>query len=317
MAPSFYLSVLVFTRLFSHASGVAVVMRSEEKGQAFVEADGSVGIRESESNGDMCDVDYPLGNESTCDCVDTTHHSIILDEEMCKEAAKEAGLHAAEGKFMIHSAWFDKHPKGCFKDKCTSDASDQSQCYFYNPATSRQTKCVTGVHRDSVTGVPVCKRDRFVKGTPDTNGGCLVGGTVHADYGVIMDEDHCVETAICMGDALGEEFRVDVLDASLHDTHPLGCYIDTKEGGDGKVRYNPPHENVVAPRFPKGTPLCNVTVRTWISGGGATGSSTVGVEARTTNTSQLFSAETRAKMLSTTFSAETRAKMLSTTPNPL
>lgn len=253
--------------------------------ELFADGDMQVTYQRHESRAresDMCDVDYPLGTEGTCDCVDSTNHQIILQEEMCIQAAKEAGVSTPVGNFRLTPEWTNHHPKGCFKDTCNSDP--KGQCYFFNPIGGLPAQCQTpkemvllnGDASPEVTGVPVCRRAKYLNGTVNANGVCPMAG-----YGVIMNENNCSEAAMCLGDGTGIEFRPDVLDASKHDLYPLGCFIDST---DGKVYYNAPiagrSTTTHPPTNPVGTPICNVTVRTRINFGEASG--TTNVEDRAT-----------------------------------
>jgi len=236
--------------------------------ELFADGDMQVTYQHHESRAresDMCDVDYPLGNEGTCDCADSANHQIILQEEMCVQAAFEAGVSTPLGSFRLQPEWTNHHPKGCFKDTCSSDP--KGQCYFFNPIGNLPAQCAGTTHllngdaAPQVTGVPVCRRAKYLNGTADTNGGCP------DQYGVIMNENNCSEAATCLGDGTGSEFRVDVLNESQHDHYPLGCFVNSGPGQDGKVYFNAPlagrSTTANPPTNPLGTPICNVTVRTY------------------------------------------------------
>lgn len=223
----------------------------------------AAGYTESKYEEASCDgdFDYPLGSDGTCVCDDPDHQELIGQEEMCLEAATQAGVSAPPSNFILNEEWFNFHPKGCFKDTCKSDP--KGQCYFFNPIGNFPAKCgnysLPDGSRPPVTGVPVCRRVKYMNGTVDGNGGCPI------DYGVIMDETNCTVAAECLGYCKGDEFRVTSLNQSRHDDFPQGCFRKSGDGEDGCVYYNPPLENWNEPKGPKGTPICNVTKRTWIN----------------------------------------------------
>lgn len=225
-----------------------------------------------DSTADMCDVDFPLGGAGGCACSDETSHELILQEEMCRVAAAQAGVTAPDN-FRLKSEWFNHHPKGCFVDTCSDT---KGVCYFYNPIGNLPAQCgnwtMPNGDQPQVTGHPVCQRARYQNGTIDGNDGCA------NDYGVVMDETNCSEAAICLGYCEGTEFRVTSLNQSRHDDFPVGCFINTAPGQDGCVYYNPPLENWEPPRTPVGTPVCNVTVRTWIDSAGDISGGSVNVD---------------------------------------
>lgn len=291
MAPSFTLWVLALTRfLISDVSCVAItadsaIMRTEKKAAMELGASGelrSSAYDESSADG-FCNDDFPLGAEGQCDCADTTKHTIIEQEEMCIEAAKQAGVSTLPGKFRLESNWFNYHPKGCFKDVCSSDP--KGQCYFFNP-TETVAKCANIFMMDgsqpAVTGVPVCRRPKYLYGTVFA-GGAFTDAGCPDQYGVVMDENNCTQAASCLGEADGDEFRVTALNLSQHHDFPMGCFNNTHKFDEGfvlgRVYYNPAIDGLGNPTDAYGTPICNVTVRTWINGG-EVGTSTVNVEDR-------------------------------------
>lgn len=197
---------------------------------------------------DMCDFDYPVGTgqakvgdgskipedpENGCDCADTTNHQLILQEEMCIQAAKEAGVTAPTGVFLIPSELGHDRPKGCFKLPCKEDV--RGICYFFNgigdtpygclkAADGTLGKIFTDGRKRQIKGVPVCSRPKFLNGTIDGNDGCPNG------YGVVMDEDKCREAGTCLGACEGEEFRKGVLNQSQHNDFPEGCFFEKAQG---------------------------------------------------------------------------------------
>jgi len=201
---------------------------------------------------EMCSLDFPLGPEGDCKCADEAKHELILEEDICMEAARQAGVSAPWLTFRLHAEWYNHHPKGCFKQSCTQDP--KGICYFFNPVGDNPAKCanrtklVNGDDAPAVTGQPVCKRPKYQNGTMDSNVGCPAG------YANIIDHDTCVEAAVCKGLSRGTEFRVTSKNQSRHDDFPTGCFVSSS---DGKAYFNPPLENWLAPHSPKGKPLCN------------------------------------------------------------
>jgi len=110
--------------------------------------------------GAMCSLDYPLGVVGRSECVNP-EHTLILEREMCLEAARMAHMDVDPKSFTLHPEWGKIHPMGCFKDKCTLKATktvsakekaagnatgtgaanatlmqeleEAGECYFFNP----------------------------------------------------------------------------------------------------------------------------------------------------------------------------------------
>lgn len=266
MMPTFQIILAATGLLIAVVSGVSVgLMRAEGKTSVELHASGAILTEPSREmdedyslETDMCDLDYPLGKDG-CGCHDG--HNQILQEEMCIQAAKEAGATAPQGKFKIGSEYFHKRPKGCFKFPCSEDP--RGICYFYNPIgnTDGPAKCANTPITDStlcgetpcmpeVEGMPVCSRPKYLNGSIDGVGDCPAG------YQVVMNENNCSEEATCLGYCEGAEFREAVMNHSMHDEFPEGCFIHKVEGC---VYYNPPLPAFGNPARPKGTSICNVT----------------------------------------------------------
>jgi len=107
------------------------------------------------SAGAMFALDYPLGVVGRSECVDP-EHTLILEREMCLEAARMAHMDVDQATFTLTPEWGKVHPMGCFKDKCTLKATrtfaaagangtdvsnatlmqqleEAGECYFFNP----------------------------------------------------------------------------------------------------------------------------------------------------------------------------------------
>lgn len=290
MKPVSSIAVLALTRfLISDVSCVSVtvegsLVRSESKQkdepvkmQLELQPSGAMQpSREDDSavGKAMCEMDWPLGPEGGCKCADEAKHNLILEEDECMEAARQAGVSAPFLTFRLHSEWYNHHPKGCFKQSCSQDP--KGICYFFNPVgdnparCKNETKLVNGNDAPEVTGQPVCKRPKYQNGTLNSNEGCPTG------YQNIIDAAYCKDAAVCMGITQGSEFRVTSKNQSRHDDFPKGCFVDNK---DGKVYFNPLLENWVAPRSPFGTPLCNNSESTFFEGTGGTGGTDVSARA--------------------------------------
>jgi len=229
--------------------GAAGTMQASSQPKEFVD---------EETKLDMCDYDYQLGN-SSCSCAHEDHY-LILDESVCQEAAAEAGATAPVGKFAIHSDWYHKRPKGCFKFPCTEDP--KGVCFFYNGVVeaSGPAKCGNYTLPDGsqpdVEGTPVCKRAKFLNGTVDGVGGSDPSAAGCPDgYQVIMNENNCSEADVCLGYCEGGDFVEGVANASQYNEYPEGCFIHKVQGC---VYFNPPRNMSYLPRDPDGQPICKV-----------------------------------------------------------
>jgi hypothetical protein len=232
-----------------------------------LELDGSGSSDEvNQARESMCDIDFPLGIENGCSCqsagADEPHHTIILQKALCIEAASRHGMDTRE-PFAIEDAWFDYHPKGCFKDVCRHDST--KDCYFFNGVEPVPRKCPgtnsTGfvdLHPTVALGTPVCQRARYINGTTHTathsHGGCPTG------YGVIFHELKCTEAGTCLGDSLAKDFRITAHNESEHNVYPNGCFFSEKLD---LIEYNNPEANGGAeptePGRNGGTQICQVS----------------------------------------------------------
>lgn len=194
---------------------------------------------------DFCDYDFPLGTILTNNCTDDRHER-ILDMGECRQAAVQANAKTT-GDFELGYDWYDKHPEGCFTEKCNdADGDDAAPCYFYNPSPTLPSNIVKGT--------PVCKRPKLQNGTADTNGGCP------KDYHPVTNEARCMEFATCLTHCVGQpEFRINVANASLYNQYPKYCFIHPD---DGCVYFNEPRAGMPDPTAPVGMPICNVTTIT-------------------------------------------------------
>lgn len=295
MASSFsILALLGLSCLNNEVLGVAVtaeksLMRSETHEKAVMEFEASGAMhsqpksrpkKSGAGNADDCDVDYPIG-QNACECADPHHHSLILDQDMCIEAARQAGAHApASPAFEIPAAYYHSRPKGCFMFPCNDTGATHGVCYFYNPIGNIPHQCDpdwnstdTGGQSHAtptVEGKPVCKRVLFENGTADENGGCPTG------YEVIEHESTCADAGSCLGYCEEDaHFRTAIHNQSNHDLFPQGCFIHKV---DGCVYYNRrlAHDQQQLPTNPQGTPLCNVSIHTnWAVGGNGTSASNI------------------------------------------
>merc|ERR1712232_267411 len=118
---------------------------------------------------------------------------------------------------------------GCFKESCPENS--EGVCYFYNPTPTEPDEIIDGT--------PVCHRPKLVNGTVNTNAGCPAG------YAPVTDSERCMEFGACLGYCIGQEFRIDLQNASLYHQYPKHCFIHKV---DGCVYYNRPVSGMADPR---------------------------------------------------------------------
>jgi hypothetical protein len=212
--------------------------------------------------GAFCHLDFVLGQDDSNEC-NGTHSKIHSDFpdgnvsiDMCIEAAQlsNAKMDPVNDGFKIAGAYQSKHPKGCFKTTTNSKT-----WYFYNNNGDVDWPNATS----TMTGTPICSRNKYEDGAEGSHGGCPDG------YKVIMDEDTCEEMGSCLserpnsGGSIG--FSPHIEEKKLY---PVGCFkasSGTRNLESGKVYWNAPsdlgkpNEGTL-----KGTPVCIVnTVLKW------------------------------------------------------
>merc|ERR1719379_1023638 len=110
-----YAVVGLLLQTYALYTEAAPVMRRAER-EAHLGAGGEMVQVQKHAHleSDSCDRDYPLGNESTCNC---SHpgDELILQQELCLQAAKEAGATAHDEEFLVKYDYGQVHPMGCFK----------------------------------------------------------------------------------------------------------------------------------------------------------------------------------------------------------
>lgn len=200
---------------------------------------------------DTCNNDYLLGFNNTNECLNSTHHRLIMDEGMCIRAANLTGAGLDIPFFKLDETWQDLHPKGCFLWECDKvgdgSSTDKKWCFYYNP----------GENPLYPRGHPVCYRAEYVNGTQDTNGGCDPG------YQRVMDEQACADAAECLGFATENEFRIGDWNWTKHDEYPKGCFIRTDTGAFQFNNVSSLHGAEPAhPEIGGGIPICNVSHKT-------------------------------------------------------
>lgn len=213
-----------------------------------------------------CNNEYPLGKEGTSQCTED-HHNLIIDPEMCMQAAKMTNARIEFEHFELGEFWWDLQPKGCFAAPC--EWSKGKMCYFYNPYSGPDDPCEgtggagtdangTALSQDKVKcpGTPICFAPHYVNGTTNSNG--LGNGTCQKGYQVVKDEDTCRASASCQGFCTGADFNVGLTNGSQHLDHPVGCFINKD---DGCFYWNEPARVALVgvPSNPKGIPVCNAT----------------------------------------------------------
>jgi len=207
-------------------------------------------------NTDFCRNGYLLGQEGTNECQDAALHSLITTVGPCEDAARAAGgeIGTPTTHFVLQGVVIiEEYPIGCYRE-----AGDGP--FFFNPSGSLPTN--PGKHG----ATPVCRRNRNVNGTTNSNGGCPTDST-HA-YQRVLDLSTCQKLASCEGYCkdLNNVFEVgtqvpseavrDDREAwtSKYNEMPSGCFIRPE---DGCVYYNTPQ--AAEPTAPKGIPLCNIS----------------------------------------------------------
>lgn len=245
----------------------------------FIEGNGCL----EDTDASPCNKDDGTAKDN-CGCLES-HHQVIMDQDLCKEAAKTAGAttndnflvsgeetDAASGQTIDKK---DRRPQGCFKAKCDPSDAASGFCFFFNSKGSLPLKCAGETAQNGaqpkVEGIQMCKRNRYEYGTVNGNGGCPdLEGT--GDFGVIESESLCVEAAQILGACKGTDFSNMVVTAkngSRYNDFPDGCFLDTGNlikahhkcvYFNAKPGYpNNIDENWGAPSSPVGTPVCNVT----------------------------------------------------------
>jgi len=199
---------------------------------------------------DECNTDFVEGTVDTSNCSDATQHDMILQESMCKDAARYSGAgESVNGSMQLVHTWEHRRPRGCFKESCSTTASPSGVCYRIN---------LIGDWPTHPEGMPICTRPRNLLGLKNAQASCPTG------YKVIDDEDTCMTVSNCLQLRAGDNFVIGTHNATRHLDYPRGCFIDNQ---DNKTYFNPANPvgegvNVL------GTPICNVsTVLRWGAGG--------------------------------------------------
>lgn len=207
-----------------------------------------------------CGQDFRFGVSNKTNCTNTVDDALILDPDDCYAAAAQAGVTANKSTFYVDSTYFQITPKGCFAHPCAEDA--HGVCYYYNGVGDWPD-----VTDPRFTGRPVCHRQKWLNGTVLTGSplegddpvGCPTG------YSGITHNETCMAMDSCKSYGQGTDFRIATTNSSQYDEYPLGCFINTGTGKDGKVYFNPPKVDaadstkIILPLRPKGTPVCNVS----------------------------------------------------------
>lgn len=190
-----------------------------------------------------CNDQYPLGVRNSSQCVEP-HHDLIVDPEMCMQAATMTNAGVDRERFILTEEWWELHPKGCFAWPCSTSPS--GMCHFFNPVGDDPCRNKTS---NGCRGQPICYGALYQNGTKNGNGGCPVG------YQAVATEVQCLAAASCLGFCTGAQFRIAVNNESMHHNYPEGCFIHPDEGC---FYFNPPSA-LGKSRQPKGTPVCNAT----------------------------------------------------------
>jgi len=227
-------------------------MREEE---VLVQTQGQA---EAVAGADFCRYDYTLGEENSKECEADSQHHLILQEEMCIQAAKQAHAGTETGRFKLDTVDKPNHPKGCFYMKNCAAGARTKDCFFFNGVEPEPNGA-------TITGTPVCSRPKYKMGTKDSVGGAA-DGNCPVGYSVIMHQLTCAATATCLSKACPlKAQRVGEHNASRQMDYPIGCFVDPD---DGCMYFNPTTPiNGGTPSAPRGVPVCNVsTVATFANG---------------------------------------------------
>lgn len=192
-----------------------------------------------------CNMDYMEGPANGLACAAATH-TPITDSAVCLEAAQVTGTQVMpRATFLIAHPDFSKHPRGCFKMPCTE--GNATECYFFNDDDDESFRS----HADTVTGTPICTRDKYTNGTKD-------GSACYSIYNLIASEKECNDAAECLGYPSADTFRIDEDEGNTkrYDLFPQGCFIMKK---DQHVYFNAYTSSMAKPTNPVGTPICKVT----------------------------------------------------------
>jgi len=199
----------------------------------------------------MCGEAYIQGTADTNDCADAAKHSIILQQSLCDEARKQAGVTTATALVPYNETKLC--PIGC---------SNRNGAFFYNPSGD----CPHSP--GELGGIPICRRYRYQNSTTsDSNDDCP------SDYERIMTAAECRAAAACQGLCQSDEWPVigqrdgSVADddrpawADNYNIFPKGCFIRDE---DGCAYFNDPmtgtdHARTADPTDPKGIGLCKIT----------------------------------------------------------
>jgi hypothetical protein len=199
----------------------------------------------------ICNCDFPVGTEgSEATCAETTH-SPTNDAELCGKAAEFSGAHTVDWSTAWKSSW-DSHPLNCFKlPSCPAGVS--GTCYGYNEVAQ-----IPDDQKTSITGTPICKREKYVYGEEDKEG----SATCPDGYEVLMDDVECKSAAGCMGkecaaNAMPFQFYIGHINASRHADYPKGCFHH-----DGCAYFNSGDPDIPARANVKGTSFCKVSTNT-------------------------------------------------------
>jgi hypothetical protein len=222
---------------------------------------------------DLCKYSFLLGKPDTNDCLDTTKHENIEDQEDCKFAATQAGAcHGPCGGCVTEmnigldcngterldatgpNGRYNTHPIGCFKSKTANE-------YYYNPwvGTPRRPE-ING-------GTPVCQRARFVLGNPGEDDGCPDDTSKGDSYAKITDLDFCRTAAECQGYEVDDNyFLVGIAPPAnnndrrpawmrTYNGKPKGCYL---KNDVGYAYFNQPQASTPAGIEISTTPICSI-----------------------------------------------------------
>lgn len=204
--------------------------------------------------------DFLMGDENSNTCRHA-NETKVLDADRCLYAAirnkaevprlVDGTLDEYAFKLQEEYKWERIHPHGCFHAKCHWD--NTKDCYYLNTAAME----IPDANDPGFSGTPVCERQRYEDGVPNSHGGCP------PDYALINNESTCVETCGILDDQCSDYFRVGLENYSMHFHFPQGCFsmrdvplIVNGSRSLTRVYFNPTNTNLAAPV--NGTPICEV-----------------------------------------------------------
>jgi len=190
-------------------------------------------LQEMFTSGVHCNTDFVLGNPLTDDCADDDTDSKIQGVDLCQQAAQLANVQY-HGDVDSQTDTRQRSPKNCFLARC--DGNNSKPCFFYNSIGDDQGWSASNINQ----GRPVCRRNRYVYGTPNKNPdvGCPHG------YKSVDMRYNCELAQTCLGENWATNFNPGDVNVHEWDLHPHLCYVaggrhaDPPANAPGTVFFN-------------------------------------------------------------------------------